>query len=122
MATAINLTKDLFLQKVYDYVGTPDKPEFKGSRPAVIDFYATWCGPCKMMHPILEEIASEYDGKVDVYKIDTDKEAELSSLFNIRSIPTFLFIPKEGKTQFATGAMSKLEFKNIIETVLLNKI
>ena len=107
-----------FKAKVFDY----EKEEtwnYKGSRPAIIDFYADWCGPCKAVAPILEELSNEYDGKLDIYKIDTDAEAELSSLFGIQSIPTLLFIPKEGALMIQKGALPKNVLKQVIEEVLI---
>jgi thioredoxin len=123
------MTKADFVAKVYDYKANPDKWVFKGDKPAIIDFYATWCGPCKMVAPIMEELATEYAGKVDFYKVDTDAEQELSGLFGIRSIPSILFIPATGsggspesaQPQMSTGAMSKTSYKNIIDGTLLKK-
>ena len=83
----VHLTKDEFLQKVYNYEKNPNEWKYEGDKPAIVDFYATWCGPCKMLAPILEELAKEYDGQIVVYKIDTEKEPELSAAFGIRSIP-----------------------------------
>ena len=96
-----------------------DNWHFKGDRPAVIDFYATWCGPCKAMAPHLERIAEEYDGKIDVYKVDVDQESELSAVFNIRSVPTLLFIPMNDTPQMATGALSYGQLKEVVDTHLL---
>lgn len=120
MEKVINLTKDTFLKKVYDYDNNPD-PEFLGDRPAVIDFFATWCGPCKMMAPVLDELAEEYGDGISFYKVDVDKENELASVFAVRSIPTFIFIPMDGRPQRAQGAMGKEDFKKIIDTVLKKK-
>ena len=91
---AKEITNEYFLSHVFDYQNNTENWHFKGDRPAVIDFYATWCGPCKAMAPHLERIAEEYDGKIDVYKVDVDQESELSAVFNIRSVPTLLFIPR----------------------------
>ena len=102
-----------------DFEKNPDKWSFKGDKPAIIDFYATWCGPCKATAPVLEEIAGEYSGKIDVYKVDVDKEAELAALFGIRSIPSLLFIPKTGEPTMNTGAMNKPQFEQAIKSVLL---
>ncbi|MFC2291212.1 MAG: thioredoxin, partial [Prevotella denticola] len=104
---------------VMDFEKNPDKWSFKGDKPAIIDFYATWCGPCKATAPVLEEIAGEYSGKIDVYKVDVDKEAELAALFGIRSIPSLLFIPKTGEPTMNTGAMNKPQFEQAIKSVLL---
>ena len=113
------LNKADFKAKIYDYEKNADKWVFEGKRPAIVDFYATWCGPCKMVAPILEELAKEYEGKIDIYKVDTDKERELSSAFGIRSIPTLLFIPAEGDPQIAQGALPKAELKKVIDEFLL---
>jgi thioredoxin len=115
------MTKADFVAKVYDYSANPDKWVFKGDKPAIIDFYATWCGPCKMVAPIMEELAAEYAGKIDFYKVDTDAEQELSGIFGIRSIPSILFIPADEQPQMSTGAMSKPAYKHIIEDILLKK-
>lgn len=114
------LTKETFKTKVFDF---ESKKEWKytGELPAIIDFYADWCGPCKMVTPVLEEISKEYAGKIQVYKIDTDAENELAGAFGIQSIPSILFIPKEGKPQMAVGAMSKEGFREAIDNVLLGK-
>ena len=88
------------------------------SRPAVIDFYATWCGPCKMMAPVVESLAGKYAGKIDFYKVDIDRESELASVFGISSIPTFLFIPVKGKPSVQMGAMQKEDFEEIIGKVM----
>lgn len=92
---------------------------FAGDKPAIVDFYATWCGPCRQVAPILEELAKEYDGKIVIYKIDTDKEQGLAAAFGIRSIPTILFIPQQGKPQVAQGALPKEELKKAIDEFLL---
>ncbi|HEY9551413.1 MAG TPA: thioredoxin [Prevotella sp.] len=114
----IQLTKQEFIDRVFDYEKNAEAWTFKGQRPAIIDFYATWCGPCKATAPVLEEIANDYDGRVDVYKIDVDQEPELSSLFGIRSVPSLLFIPLGSEPQMAAGAMSYGNFKEAIESVL----
>ena len=101
-----------------DYEAHPEEWVYKGTRPAVIDFYATWCRPCKMMSPIVEQLAKDYAGKMDFYKVDIDKEQELASVFGIQSIPTFLFIPMKGKPTAQMGAMQKEEFEKIIKEVM----
>lgn len=117
----IHLTKADFLAKVYNYEKNPNEWKYEGDKPAIVDFYATWCGPCKMIAPILEELAKEYDGQIVIYKIDTEKEPELSAAFGIRSIPTLLFIPKTGDPQVAQGAMPKASLKKAIDEFLLGK-
>lgn len=116
-----HLTKAEFLKKVANYEANPDSWQFLGDKPCIVDFYATWCGPCKMIAPILEELAAEYAGKIDIYKIDTDKEQDLAAAFGIRSIPTLLFCPVGEAPQLAQGAMGKADFKKAIEEVLLKK-
>lgn len=115
------LTKADFLKKVYNYEATPNEWKFEGSRPAIIDFYATWCGPCKAMAPVLENIGKEYAGKVDVYKIDVDKESELAGAFGIQSIPTLLMIPVKGDPKILQGAMPKDQLTKIVDEFLLEK-
>jgi thioredoxin len=117
MAT-VNMSMQDFKDKVFDFE-TGEEWRFKGSEPAIIDFYADWCGPCKAIAPVLEELSETYQGKLTVYKIDTDKEAELSQLFGIQSIPTLLFIPMEGSPMMQKGALPKNVLQNIIEEKLL---
>jgi thioredoxin 1 len=117
MATE-QLTEKTFLEKVFNYKENKDW-KFEGELPCVIDFYADWCGPCKMVAPVLEELATEYKGKINVYKINTEEEQELSGAFGIRSIPSLLFVPKEGQPQMAVGALPKEAMKNAINEVLL---
>jgi thioredoxin len=120
MAT-LQLTTQDFKDHIFDY----EREEnwlYKGNLPAIIDFYADWCGPCKMVAPLLEELSVEFEGKLNIYKLDTDKEAELSGLFGIQSIPTFLFIPMKGSPVMQRGALPKHIFKQIIEERLLNEV
>ncbi len=112
-----HLTKQAFLEKVFDYENNQEW-KFEGDLPCIIDFYADWCAPCRMVAPILEELSEEYDGKVNIYKVDTEAEQELAAVFGIRSIPSILFCPKEGKPQMAQGALPKDTFKQAIEEVL----
>ncbi len=113
------MNADMFAQKVMDYKKNPKTWEFKGDKPAIIDFYATWCGPCKATAPVLEEVAGDYAGKIDVYKVDVDQQRELAALFGVRSIPSILFIPKTGEPTMQTGAMNKAQFEEAIKTVLM---
>lgn len=115
------LNAEEFRKQVYDYEKSPGEWKFEGTEPVVIDFYATWCGPCKMMAPVMETLAAEYEGKVRIYKVDVDKEQRLAALFGVRSIPTFLFIPKDGKPQQAAGAMDIARMRKMIDTTLLGK-
>ena len=122
MGTIINqvvhLTTEDFKEKVFNYeTGTEWK--YEGSLPAIIDFYADWCSPCKMVAPILEDLAREYSGKIMVYKVNTEDEHELASVFGIQSIPTLLFIPKTGQPQAAMGALPRQTFEKVIQDVLL---
>lgn len=117
----IHLTKADFLEKVANYETNPNEWKYLGDKPALIDFYADWCGPCKAIAPVLEELAAEYGSEVYIYKIDTQKEPELAGLFGIRSIPSLLFVPMDGQPQMATGAIPKPELKKAIDNVLLKK-
>jgi len=112
-----HLTKETFLNKVFNYE-TNKEWKFEGEKPCVIDFYADWCGPCKMVAPVLEELATDYDGKINVYKVNTEEEQELASAFGIRSIPSFLFVPSEGQPQMAMGALPKETFVKAFKDVL----
>ncbi len=112
------LTAETFKQRVFNYEKN-EKWVFEGERPCMIDFYADWCGPCKMVAPILEELSKEYDGRVDIYKVDTEVERELASIFGIQSIPSLLFVPKEGQPQMAQGALPKASFIKAIGDVLM---
>lgn len=94
---------------VHDYVKSPDQWVFLGQRPALIDFYATWCGPCKSLAPVLDELSIEYAGEVDVYKVNVDDERELAALFQVRSIPTLVFVPMAGQPEVVVGAMTRGE-------------
>ena len=111
------LTKQDFLDKVFDYENEKEW-NYKGDVPAIIDFYADWCGPCKMVAPVLEKLSEEYEGKLNIYKVNTEKEQELSSAFGISSIPSILFIPVDEKPQMAAGALPKETFRQLIKYVL----
>jgi thioredoxin len=122
----IKMTKADFLAKVMDYENNPTEWVFKGDKPCVIDFYADWCGPCRITSPILEELAQEYKGKINVYKVNVDYEKELSQVFGISGIPAFLYCPMEGKPSMTSGIardrdQTKQMFKDNIEKLLLNK-
>jgi thioredoxin len=112
-----HLTKQTFKEKIFDYEKSKEW-EYKGENPCIIDFYAHWCGPCKMIAPIMEELAEEYCCKVDIYKVNTEEEQELSSLFGIQSIPSVLFVPLNETPQMALGALPKETFKQLIKEVL----
>lgn len=103
---AEHLTKDTFLQKVFNYE-IHKEWKFEGDIPAVIDFWAPWCGPCRMVGPIIDELSTEYAGKINFYKVNVDDEQELAGIFGIRSIPSMLFVPKEGKPKMSVGALPK---------------
>jgi thioredoxin len=117
----IHLTKAEFISKVANYEANPTEWKYLGDKPCIIDFYASWCGPCKTIAPILEDLAKEYDGQIYIYKINTEEEQELAGAFGIRSIPTLLFCPMGGAPQMAQGAMPKESFKQAINEVLLKK-
>lgn len=111
------LTKQDFLQKVFNYEQNQEW-KFEGDKPAIIDFYADWCGPCKMVAPILEELSEEYADRLNIYKIDTDAEQELAQVFGIQSIPSILFVPVDDKPQMAQGALPKDTLKQAMKDVL----
>lgn len=115
-----HLTKETFIKKVFDYENNKEW-KFAGNKPCIIDFYADWCGPCKMVAPILEELDKEYAGKVDIYKIDTEVEQELSSVFGIRSIPSMLFCPMDEQPQMSAGALPKPSLVQMINDILLKE-
>lgn len=117
----IELDKQQFVEKVFDYESNPTTWKYEGTKPAIVDFYATWCRPCKMVAPILEELAVEYGDSIVIYKVDTDRQQELSAVFGIRSIPSLLFIPVHGKPQMIQGAMGKADLRKAIDTILLGK-
>jgi len=112
-----HLTKETFISKVFNFEKNKDW-KFEGTRPCIIDFYADWCGPCKMVAPVLEELSKDFDGKLDVFKVNTEEEQELASAFGIRSIPSFLFVPAEGQPQMAMGALPKETFVQAFKDVL----
>ena len=117
----IRMDKQMFLDNIFDYTSGSTNWKYKGEKPAVIDFYATWCGPCRMTAPIMKELAKEYAGKIVIYKVNVDKERELAALFNASSIPLFVFIPMEGEPQLFRGAADKATYQKAIEDFLLKK-
>jgi thioredoxin 1 len=112
-----HLSKDTFKEKVFDFETNKDW-KYEGKIPCIIDFYADWCGPCRTVAPILEELSEEFNGKLNIYKIDTEAEQELAAMFGIRSIPSLLFVPIEGQPQMAMGALPKDSFKKAFKEVL----
>lgn len=113
-----HLNKKTFLEKVFNYEANKDW-KFEGELPCIIDFYADWCQPCKMVAPILEELQVEFEGKINIYKVNTEVEQELAGAFGIRSIPSMLFCPKDGQPQMAVGALPKETLTQAINDVLL---
>lgn len=116
-----HLTVETFKEKIYNYEKNPDSWIFEGELPCLVDFYADWCKPCKLIAPIMEELAIEYKGKINIYKVNTEQQRELSTLFGIKSIPSVLFIPMNGKPQMSTGALPKESFKQVIDEFLLEQ-
>ncbi|NQU55093.1 MAG: thioredoxin [Bacteroidetes bacterium] len=114
----IHLTTATFKEKVFNYEVNKEW-KYEGDKPCIIDFYADWCGPCKIVAPVLEELAKEYDGKITIYKVDTEKQKELAGAFGIRSIPSLLFVPASGQPQMSQGALPKEQFVKVIEEFLL---
>lgn len=116
------LTLDAFRRNIYDYEKNAGEWKYEGDKPALIDFYATWCGPCRTMAPVVDRIGEEYAGRLDVYKVDVDKEQQLAALFGVRSIPAFIFIPRQGAPKHANGAIGYDRLKRIIEDNLLQTV
>lgn len=108
-----------FVKNIWDIEKYPDSFAYKAKLPCVIDFYADWCGPCRKVAPIMEDIAREYEGRLMVYKVNTDKEPKLSTIFKVRNIPTVFFLPKEGQALMQVGALSKEEYETIINKHLI---
>lgn len=115
----IHIGKTEFVEKIYDYEKNPDKWIYNGNKPAIIDFYADWCGPCRMLSPTLESLAQKYKDKIIIYKVNTDKERELAAAFGITSLPTLLFIPMDKMPQVAQGALPKEDLEKAINDFLL---
>lgn len=116
----IEMNNDMFLKNVFDYK-TDKEWKYLGKQPIIIDFYADWCGPCRKIAPIMKELAKEYEGKISIYKVDTDKEADLSRAMGIQSLPTVVFIPVDGQPQVIMGAADKATFKQAVDNVLLKE-
>jgi thioredoxin len=116
-----HLTAQAFRLKVMDYEKNTEQWVFEGDKPAIVDFYADWCRPCRMIAPIMEELATEYEGRINIYKVDTEAERELAAVFGIQSLPTVLFIPMQGNPSAQKGALSKEAYKQIIDEFLLKK-
>ena len=112
-----HLTMDTFKEKVFNFEVNKEW-KFEGEKPCIIDFYADWCGPCKMVAPVLEELSEEYDGRLDIYKVNTEEQKELSAIFGIQSIPSLLFVPKDGQPQMAMGALPKDTLEKAFKDVL----
>ncbi|MEI7504208.1 MAG: thioredoxin [Paludibacter sp.] len=117
----IHLTKAEFLSKVANFQTNSTEWKYLGDKPCIIDFYATWCGPCKMVAPILDDLAKEYNGQIYIYKVDVDAEPEIAAAYGIQSIPTIFICPMTGNPQVSQGAMQKEDFKKMITDVLLKK-
>lgn len=120
-SNTVAITKAEFVKKVANIDADPSEWKYLGDKPALIDFYASWCGPCKMIAPILEDLAVEYRDDIVIYKINIDSEPELAAAFGVQSIPTLLFVPMKDQPQMSQGAMSKEQFKAAIDEVLLKK-
>lgn len=117
--SVVHLNEKEFSEKVSNLATISTQWEYKGDKPALIDFFATWCGPCKALSPVLDELAEEYKDRIHIYKIDVDKEERLSEIFGIQSVPTLLFAPMQGDPHMISGVLPKHELKKIIEESLL---
>ncbi|HHV40973.1 MAG: thioredoxin [Bacteroidales bacterium] len=117
----MELTKEEFIKRIYDYEKNPNEWKYAGDKPAIVDFHATWCAPCKMLAPVLDEIAKEYKDKIYVYKVDVDKQGELAAIFGVRSVPTILWIPMDDKPSISQGALQKSQMESIVKSTLLKE-
>lgn len=120
-ATPIELTKSSFIIKVHDFVKSPNEWTYKGDKPAIIDFHATWCGPCKQLAPTLKDLAAEYGEDIYIYKVDVDQEPDIARAFGIQSVPSLLFIPHKGAPQMGQGNIPKASLKKVIDEFMLGK-
>lgn len=117
----VTMNQKMFIEKVFDYQNNPTEWKYNGDKPAIIDFWAPWCGPCRQLAPVLDELAAEYGDEIYIYKINVDNETELARTFGIRSIPALLFIPMQGTPHSAQGVIPKESFRKVIDEVLLKK-
>ncbi|MBP3425756.1 MAG: thioredoxin [Rikenellaceae bacterium] len=120
MAHVQQLSKAEFLQHIADFEGSSSEWKYLGTKPAIVDFYADWCGPCRALAPALEEVAAEYKGRINVYKVNVDREQELAAAFDVRSIPTLMFIPQQGAPEIFRGTMTAEQLRRHVESVLLH--
>ncbi|MFA5655781.1 MAG: thioredoxin domain-containing protein [Dysgonamonadaceae bacterium] len=120
-ATPIELTRSTFIDKVHDFVRSPNNWDYKGDKPAIIDFHATWCGPCKQLAPTLKDLAAEYGDEIYIYKVDVDQEPDIARAFGIQSVPSLLFIPHAGNPQMGQGNIPKASLKKVIDEFMLGK-
>ena len=120
-SNVIMIDKEAFLKNVYNFEKNPSQWVFEGNLPVIVNFYASWCPPCRAMAPVLEELATEYKGRIIIYKVDTEKSRDLASVFGIRSLPTTFFCPMNEQPQAVAGGMQKAQLREIIETILLKK-
>lgn len=116
-----HLTLNDFKEKIFDYEKEKEW-KYHGELPAIIDFYADWCGPCRMVAPVLERLSTKYEGKINIFKVDTEKEQELSAMFGVQSIPTIVFIPMDGQPRVSMGALPEKEFERIIAELFTEKV
>ncbi len=120
-AKPIELNRSVFIEKVHNFVKSPNEWKYLGDKPAIIDFHATWCGPCKQIAPVLAQLAAEYGDDIYIYKVDVDQEPDIAKAFGIRSVPSLLFIPHEGQPQMGQGNIPKASLKKVIDEFMLGK-